>query len=89
MSTQVMYKGSEIASFSNDTKTLKTSGKYLEGDISITDTSSAAAVVVTEEPDINGGVIKNITAVDISNDTVDAAHLVTGYTAHDRQGNLS
>ena len=47
---------------------------------------SGSAVVVTEEPDQNGGVIKNITAVDISSDTVDAAHLVSGYTAHDRLG---
>lgn len=45
-----------------------------------------SAVVVTEEPDENGGTIKNITAVDISSDTVDAAHLLYGYTAHDRYG---
>ena len=45
-----------------------------------------SAVVVTEEPDSAGGVIKNITAVDISSDTVDAAHLLSGYTAHDRLG---
>ena len=87
MSTSVNYKGNEIASFSNTTKTLKTSGKYLEGDISITDTSGAGAVVVTEEQDTGGGIVKNITAVDISNDTVDAAHLLSGYTAHDGQGN--
>ena len=45
-----------------------------------------SAVVVTEEPDENGGTIKNIDAVDISSDTVDAAHLLYGYTAHDRFG---
>lgn len=45
-----------------------------------------SAVVVTEEPDSAGGVIKNITAVDLSSDTVDAAHLLSGYTAHDRLG---
>lgn len=48
----------------------------------------SAAVVVTEEPDENGGIIKEITAVDISNDSVDAAHLLSGYTAHDSSGNL-
>lgn len=45
-----------------------------------------SAIVVTEEPDENGGTIKNIDAVDISSDTVDAAHLLSGYTAHDRFG---
>lgn len=46
-----------------------------------------AAVVVTDTTDpVTGGTIKTITAVDISSDTVDAAHLLTGYTAHDRTG---
>lgn len=49
-------------------------------------TGSGSAVVVTEEPDSSGGIIKNITAVDLGNDTVDAAHLLQGYTAHDRLG---
>jgi len=48
--------------------------------------SGGSGVVVTEEPDSGGGVIKNITAVDLSNDTVDAAHLLYGYTAHDSTG---
>lgn len=56
---------------------------------SITGTYSgeASVIYVTEEEDENGGVIKHINAVDISHDTVDAAHLLQGYTAHDRQGN--
>lgn len=41
MSTNISYKGSTIASFSNDTKTLTTQGKYLEADVIVTDTSSA------------------------------------------------
>lgn len=45
-----------------------------------------SAVVVTEEPDEHGGVIKHITAMDLSNDTVTAGALLNGYTAHDRQG---
>lgn len=49
-------------------------------------TGSGSAVVVTEEPDSSGGIIKNITAVDLGNDTVDAAHMLQGYTAHDRLG---
>ena len=45
-----------------------------------------SAITVTESQDTNGGTIKNIVAVDISNDTVDAAHLLSGYTAHDASG---
>lgn len=45
-----------------------------------------SAVVVTEEQDSHGGVIKHITAVDLSDDTVTANNLQYGYTAHDRQG---
>ena len=48
---------------------------------------SAAAVAVTTTINPDGGIVKHITAVDLSNDTVDAAHLVSGYTAHDAEGN--
>lgn len=44
MSTNISYKGSTIASFSNDTKTLTTQGKYLEADVIVTDTSSAPSL---------------------------------------------
>lgn len=59
------------------------SGVYTQG----TASGGGAAVVVTETPDTGGGTVKEITAVDISNDTVDAAHLLSGYTAHDHNGN--
>ncbi len=39
MSTTVTYKGSTLTTADNNTKTLKTSGKYLEDDITITDVS--------------------------------------------------
>ena len=45
-----------------------------------------SVITVIEEPDEHGGVIKHIEAVDISNDTVSAATLVEGYTAHNRLG---
>lgn len=45
-----------------------------------------SAVTVTQSPDIGGGVVTEITAVDISSDTVDAAHLLSGYTAHAGNG---
>lgn len=40
MSTTVTYKGSTIATVDNETKELATGGKYLEGNITLTDTSS-------------------------------------------------
>ena len=41
MSTTVNYKGQNIAFVENDTKTLLTQGKYLEGDIVLTDVSGS------------------------------------------------
>ena len=41
----------------------------------------------TETDPESGGIVKHVTAVDLSNDTVDAAHLLQGYTAHDKNGN--
>lgn len=48
MSTTVTYKGESIAFVSNDTKTLTTQGKYLEGDITLTDVSSSAPTLQTK-----------------------------------------
>ena len=45
-----------------------------------------SGVVVEETTDVGGGTIVEITAVNLSSDTVDAAHLVHGYTAHDSSG---
>ena len=87
MSTEVTYKGSTLTTATNQTKILKTAGKYLEDDITITDESSGgSAIVVTEETDSHGGIIKHITAVDLSNDTVAPEYLLSGYTAHNFLG---
>lgn len=43
MATTITYKGSDLTSFSNTSKTLRTAGKYLEGDITI----SASTVLGT------------------------------------------
>ena len=45
------------------------------------------AVSVVDEQDTNGGTIRHITGVSLQNDTVTAAHLESGYTAHDAAGN--
>ena len=39
MSTTVTYKGSTLTTAENQTRTLKTAGKYMEGDVIIVDTS--------------------------------------------------
>ena len=59
MSTTVTYKGNTLTTVSNATKTLKTAGKYMEGDVQLTDVSST--IVVSETYDTNGGIIKTIT----------------------------
>lgn len=40
MSVTVTYKGNTLATVENATKTLKTAGKYMEGDVTLTDVSS-------------------------------------------------
>lgn len=89
MATTVSYKNNTIATITNQTKTLTTAGKWLEADIIITDSGSAgaSAISITDELDSHGGTIRHINSVDLSSDTVTAAHLESGYTAHDSQGN--
>lgn len=88
MATTVTYKGATLTTVTNGTKYLLTAGKYMEDNVTITDESSGgSAIVVTEETDECGGIIKYINAVDLSNDTVSPAVLLEGYTAHDYQGN--
>ena len=45
MSTTVSYKGSTIATVNNNTKTLKTAGKYMEGDVTLVDVSAASPTI--------------------------------------------
>ena len=48
--------------------------------------TGSGAVTIDEYADTNGGTVKDIIAVDISNDTVTAAALKKGYTAHSADG---
>lgn len=48
MSSTITYKGNTIATASNNTKTLKTQGKYLEDDITITDVSASIPTLQTK-----------------------------------------
>lgn len=45
MSTTVKYKGNTLTTVSNATKTLKTAGKYMEGDVVLTDVSQSALTI--------------------------------------------
>lgn len=45
MSTTVTYKGNTLTTVSNATKTLKTAGKYMEGDVVLTDVSQSAPTI--------------------------------------------
>ena len=66
------------------------SGKYFlaaDGTLTAGTASGATAITIEETTDSSGGTCKNIVAVDLTGDTVDAAHLLSGYTAHDAGGN--
>ena len=49
MSTKVTYKGSTLTTVENATKTLATSGKYMEGDVIITDVTSGGGEVTVDK----------------------------------------
>lgn len=48
MSTTVRYKGNTLATVTNQTRTLNTSGKYLEDNIELTDVTAAAPTLETK-----------------------------------------
>ena len=79
MSTTVTYKGSTLATVNNNTKTLKTAGKYMEGDVVLTDVSGGTgAISVVDTTDSHGGTIREITALDISDTTAVASDVAQG-----------
>ena len=59
----------------------------LAGLISQIATGSGSAISIVDTTDANGGTIRTITGVSLAGDTVTAAHLESGYTAHDALGN--
>ena len=88
MSTTVTYKGTTITTAENQTRTLATSGKWLEADIVITDVTQGGggtpAISVVDTTDSHGGTVREITALDISDTTAVASDVAQGkyfYTA--------
>lgn len=88
MSTTVTYKGNTIATVNNQTKTLSTAGKWLEGDITLVDStnSGTAAISVVDTTDSHGGTVRTITALDISDTTAVASDVAQGKYFYTSQG---
>lgn len=86
---KVVYDGTTLIDLSSDT--LSSADQLAQGIVAhdrtgavITGTGGTPAVVVTEEPDTGGGIVKNITALDISDTTAVASDVAQGkyfYTA--------
>ena len=79
--TAIAAKGVTIPTGSNSDDLATLIGQIQTGG------GGAGAISIVDTPDAAGGTVRTITAVDISGDTVTAAHLEQGYTAHDAQGN--
>lgn len=86
MATTVTYKGETLATVRNATKTLKTGGTWVEGDIGITDETSTAVVAVEDVPDSHGGIEKRITAIDISDTDATASDVAQGKVFYSNTG---
>lgn len=54
MSSTVTYKGSTLTIVNNTTRTLLTSGKWMEADLVITDVTSGGSVTITDEVNATG-----------------------------------
>lgn len=87
--TAVSVSASELVSGS---KSITSNGtgidvtNYATVDVNVAG-GGGGAIAIIDTPDSHGGTVREIVAVDISNDTVTAAHLEQGYTAHDAEGN--
>ena len=84
MSSTVTYKGNTLTTVNNQTRVLNTRGTWLEDDITIVDVT-APSVSVIDTADSNGGTVRTITSVDISDTTAVASDVAQGkyfYTAN-------
>lgn len=80
MSATVTYKGSTITTVNNQTRVLNTRGTWLEDNITIVDStqSGTPAISVVDTADPNGGTVRTITALDISDTTAVASDVASG-----------
>lgn len=54
MSTTVSYKGNVLTTVNNQTKVLNTAGKWLEGDITLVDSTAGGAISISDIPNSTG-----------------------------------
>lgn len=89
MSTTVTYKGNTITTVDNETKVLATGGKYLEGNITLTDVASGGGSGPKEVKDVNfvdydGTIVESYTTAEWANVTelpANPSHTDIGLTA--------
>ena len=81
MSTTVSYKGSTIATISNATKTLQTSGKWMEDDVTITDTPSSPSLQLIKTASLGTLTTSSTSAADTGK-TIEMASS-TGWSDYD------
>lgn len=87
----IKYKGQSIATMdATGSKTLQTQGKYCEGDIGVEyvkPSGGTPAIAIVDTPDSHGGVVREITALDISDSTLETAdQLAQGITGYNKYG---
>lgn len=87
----IKYKGQSIATMdASGTKTLNTQGKYCEANIGVEyvkPSGGTPAIAIVDTPDSHGGVVREITALDISDSTLETAdQLAQGITGYNKDG---
>lgn len=87
----IKYKGQSIATMdATGSKTLNTQGKYCEANIGVEyvkPSGGTPAIAIVDTPDSHGGVVREITALDISDSTLETAdQLAQGITGYNKNG---
>lgn len=90
---KIIYNGATLIDLTGDTVTPDklllgytahdASGKPIVG---TAPSGGGSAITVVDTPDTHGGTIRTITAVSLEDDTVEASAMLSGYTAHNSQG---
>ena len=80
------YEAGKIREKLGNSNQIQWDGSKGFGDAIASIQGGGAAISIADASDSHGGVVRTITAVDISNDTVAANKVLSGYTAHDSTG---